>query len=183
MQNTTQISQTPQVILPKDRVKFATHLPQSKKEQALFFLIVSVISVNLIAPAITFSEIGPSLDHYRALLPSLLFIWVAVAVVFHLVEVPAAKLTQKIAAPTDSFRTTMIIGLLCNVLMMSVAMTIIGSMIGTHNISLAPFMHFFEKWPRNFMIALIVEGFIAQPLARQVLAKIHTRKNYWQDCQ
>ena len=161
--------------LPKDRIKFRTHLPQGKKEGLLFFLIVSIISVNVIGPIITFSEVGPSLAHYRGFLPHLPLVWLAVAVVFHLVETPAAKLTQKIAAPTDSFRTTMIVSLLCNVLMMSICMTIIGSMIGMGQISLYPFIHFFEKWPRNFMIAFAVEGLIAQPIARLVLAKVHSR--------
>ena len=36
-----------------------------------------------------------------------------------------------------------------------------------------PIYNFFYKWPRNFAIAFAVEIFIAQPIARFVMKKMH----------
>jgi len=39
-------------------MEFYTKLPRNKKEFALFMAVISVISVNIIAPLITFFEVG-----------------------------------------------------------------------------------------------------------------------------
>ena len=49
-------------------MEFYMKLPRSKKEFALFMGIVSIISVNIIAPLITFFEAGFHLYVYRDVL-------------------------------------------------------------------------------------------------------------------
>lgn len=82
-------------------------------------------------------------------------------------------LTKRIVSPKDSFNAAIIINTLCSVFLMSICMTIAGAWIGSGQISIKPIYHFFYKWPRNFAIAFEVEIFIAQPIARFVMIKIH----------
>jgi hypothetical protein len=58
-------------------------------------------------------------------------------------------------------------------LILSVILTIVGTWIGTHRISLDPITRFFELWTRNFTIAFFVELLIAQPIARVILRHYH----------
>lgn len=45
------------------------------------------------------------------------------------------------------------------------------------SISMEPIKMFFYKWPRNFAISFAVELFIAQPIARLAMVKLHTIKD------
>lgn len=50
-------------------MEFYMKLPRNKKEFALFMAIISIISVNIIAPLITCFEVGTfSLDIWKMLL-------------------------------------------------------------------------------------------------------------------
>lgn len=49
-------------------LKFQQRLPHNFKEQLLFMAVISVISVNLIAPLITGLEIGFSIQHWQQVL-------------------------------------------------------------------------------------------------------------------
>ncbi|WP_206154814.1 hypothetical protein [Clostridium muellerianum] len=52
-------------------------------------------------------------------------------------------------------------------------LTVIGSWIGNRQVSMEPIQMFFYKWPRNIVISFIVEAFIAPPIARMVMLKMH----------
>lgn len=56
---------------------------------------------------------------------------------------------------------------------MSIFLTVVGTWIGSRQISMEPIQFFFYKWPRNFSISFAVELLIAQPIARFVLLKLH----------
>lgn len=105
------------------------------------------------------------------------FIWLAVVVFVLITHKPAGWLTDRILEKEDSFNAHIIVNILCNVLMMSVALTVIGTWIGTRQITMEPIYHFFYKWPRNFTIAFGVEALIAQPIARFVLLKLHQHQD------
>lgn len=157
-------------------MEFQKRLPQNLKETALFMLIISLISVNLIAPIITGLEIGFSLAIWQGVLQQLPILWPVVILFVILTQKPAEKLASFfLENEQNSFKATMLIHAVCNVFLMSLVLTILGTWIGTQNISLDPFFHFFEKWPRNFAIALFVEAIIAQPIARSVMAFVHER--------
>ncbi|GHU07745.1 hypothetical protein FACS189431_2820 [Alphaproteobacteria bacterium] len=157
--------------------KFHTHLPRGRKEFALFMLIVSVLSVNIIAPLITFSEIGFSTDVYLHTLSILPYVWLCVIPTVLITQKPATHLASKIVKHGDSFSAAMMINVLCNVFCMSILLTIVGSWIGAGAITLEPIQNFFIKWPRNFAIAFAVEAIIAQPIARFIMSKVHIKKD------
>ena len=104
------------------------------------------------------------------------FIWLSVIALVLLTYKPAARLTKKIIAKDDSFNAHIIVNILCTVLMMSVVLTVVGTWIGSQQISLDPITHFFYKWPRNFAISFAVELLVAQPIARFVMLKLHQIK-------
>lgn len=157
-------------------MEFQQRLPQSLKETVLFMAIISILSVNIIAPVITGLEIGFSMAHWSAVLAQIPLLWVFVVALVLITQKPAGKLANAILTnQQNSFKVTMIINTLCQVFLMSLFLTVIGTWVGTQSITADPFIHFFEKWPRNFTIAFIVEGFIAQPIARSVMAVYHAK--------
>lgn len=152
---------------------FYMKLPRNKKEFALFMAIISVISVNIIAPLITCFEAGFHLYIWADTFRVMPFIWIAVILLVLLTYKPAEWLTSRFVKEGDSFSATITINTLCTVFLMSIFLTVIGTWIGTRHVSLEPIRMFFFKWPRNFAISFFVEGLIAQPIARFVLLKLH----------
>lgn len=152
---------------------FFMKLPRNKKEFALFMAVISIISVNIIAPLITCFEVGFHFYVWLDVLKILPFIWLSVVAIVLLTYKPAEWLTGKITSKGDSFNSTIIVNILCTVFMMSILLTVIGTWIGTRHISLEPIVNFFYKWPRNFAISFGVELLIAQPIARFVMLKLH----------
>lgn len=154
---------------------FHMRLPRRKREFALFMGIISIISVNIIAPLITCFEMGFSLAVWADVLKVIPFIWMAVIALVLLTYKPAEWLTQRIVNQGDSFRSVVTINIMCTVLLLSIILTVVGTWIGTRHISPDPIIGFFYKWPRNFAISLGVELLIAQPAARFVMMKYHQR--------
>jgi len=152
---------------------FIMKLPQTKKEFAVFMAIISVISVNIIAPLITCFEMGFHLHVWADTLKVIPLIWSSVIILVLLTYKPAEWLTSKQVHKDDSFNSHITINILCTVFLMSIFLTIIGTWIGTRQISIDPIRTFFYKWPRNFAISFFVESFIAQPIARFVMFRIH----------
>ncbi len=154
---------------------FYMRLPRNKREFALFMAIVSIISVNIIAPLITCFEMGFHLAVWADVLHVIPFLWLSVIVLVLLTYHPAEWLTAKIVQQDDSFRAHVTINILCTVFLMSIFLTVIGTWIGSRQITLEPIRLFFFKWPRNFSISFAVELCIAQPIARAVLYRLHQR--------
>lgn len=148
-------------------------LPRNKKEFAIFMAVISVISVNIIAPLITCFEAGFRLSVWAQALHVIPFIWLSVIALVLLTYKPAEWLTAKIVSQEDSFNAHILANILCTVLLMSVFLTVIGTWIGMGHISMSPITQFFYKWPRNFSISFAVEACIAQPIARLVMLKMH----------
>ena len=152
---------------------FYMKLPRNKKEFAIFLAVISIISVNIIAPLITFFEFGFYFNVWINVLRILPFIWISVIslvlLTFKLVE----TITDRIITKTDSFNAQILTNIFCSVFIMSIFLTILGTWIGTRTISFEPIKLFFYKWPRNFAISFFVELLIAQPIARFIMTKIH----------
>ena len=157
-------------------MEFYMKLPRTKKEFALFMGIVSIISVNIIAPLITCFEAGFHLHVWLDVLKGLPLLWVGVIAVVLLTYIPAEKLTAAFVSKDDSFRASVTINILRTVFLMSILLTVLGTWIGTHSVTLEPIQGFFYKWPRNFTIAFFVEALVAQPAARRVMFWLHVRK-------
>lgn len=135
-------------------------------------LVVSLLSVNIIAPLVTCFEIGFSGNAYGHALRIMPFIWLCVVVLVPLTHNAAEWLTNQIIREGDSFGACITVNILCSVLILSVALTLIGSILGSGG-DFGEVRFFFYKWPRNFAIAFGVEALIAQPAARFVMVKLH----------
>jgi hypothetical protein len=157
---------------------FHMKLPRGKREMALFVAVISVISINIIAPLITCFEFGFRLAVWTDVLKRLPLLWPTVVVLVLATYRPAEWLTRKIASAGDSFRATVTINTLCTVFILSICLTVVGTWIGSAHISWEPITGFFYKWPRNFAISLGVELLIAQPIARFVMLKMHEMRAY-----
>ena len=158
-------------------MEFYMKLPRNKKEFTLFLAIISIISVNIIAPLITCFEVGFSMQVWANTFKTMPLIWVSVIILVLLTHQPASWMKSKIIAKEDSFNAHIIVETLYTVFLMSIFLTVIGTWIGTGKISMQPIYTFFYKWPRNFAIAFAVEAIIAQPIARMVMVKIHKANN------
>ena len=152
---------------------FYMKLPRNKKEFILFMAVISIISVNIIAPVITCFEFNFSLAPYQNVLRSIPFVWLGVIAVVLITYLPAEWMTNKIISKDDSYNSHIVINILCTVFLMSIILTVLATWIATHNISMDPIYGFFYKWPRNFAISLGVEMLIAQPIARFIMLKFH----------
>lgn len=157
-------------------MEFYMKLPRNLKEKILFMLIVSLISVNIIGPTISMIEIGFNLKNYLITLRILPFIWIAVIIAVIIAEKPATFFKNQLLDEKDSFSAQIIVLTIFDVLIISILMTIVGSWIGIGKLSWEPVFNFGKNWPRNFVIALFVEAFIAQPIARKVLEIKHSKE-------
>lgn len=149
-------------------------LPQNAKEGILFLLIISIISVNTIAPIIMGLERGFSKEVYFDTLKIIPLMWVIVILSVRLIAGPiVGKLLPKLVGQTDGFNARVLLSTLLNVTVLSLWLTIIGTWVGTGQISLEPFENSLHVWPRNFGIAFWIELLVAQPIARFVMKQIH----------
>lgn len=158
-------------------MEFYMKLPRDKKEFVLFLAVISLLSVNIIAPLITCFEAGFHLNVWTNAIRAVPFIWLSVIALVLLTYRPAEWLTRRMIKEGDSFGAHTIVNILCSVFLMSIFLTVIGTWIGSRQISLEPLRLFFYKWPRNFAISFGVEACVAQPIARLVMLKLHQAKD------
>lgn len=158
-------------------MEYFMKLPRNKKEFALFIAVISIISVNTIAPLVTFFEVGFQMYIWVDTIRVIPFIWVTVIALVLITYKPAEWLTSRVVREGDSFGSRVVINNIFTVFLMSAFLTIVGAWIGNRHISMAPIRMFFYKWPRNFAIAFFVESCIAQPIARLTMQKIHQHKD------
>lgn len=156
---------------------FYMKLPRNRKEFAVFMAVISIISVNIIAPLITCFEVGFHMNVWAGAIKVIPFIWISVIALVLLTYKPAEWLTARIVKEGDSFGSHIVVNILCTVFLMSIFLTVIGTWIGSRHISMEPIHMFFYKWPRNFAISFAVELLVAQPIARLVMLKMHQVKD------
>ncbi|EOS57310.1 hypothetical protein [Paenibacillus barengoltzii] len=152
-------------------------VPWNAKEGLIYMLIVSIISVNTIAPLIMGFEMGFSKTNYLKTLQILPLMWIIVLCLVNFVAKPlVGKLMAKFTKPTDCFNAKTLFNIFFSVAVLSICLTVIGSWVGQRHISLDPIQGFFHHWPKNFCIAFWIEMLIAQPIARFVMKKIHVKQ-------
>lgn len=125
-------------------------LPQNPKEGIIFMLIISIISVNTIAPVIMGLQLGFSKENYLETLKVIPFMWIIVMLLVRFVAGP-------IVGKTDGFNARVLLNIVMNVTVLSILLTIIGNWVGTKQISLEPFQNFFHNWFRDFGVAFWIE--------------------------
>ncbi|HEO8419700.1 TPA: hypothetical protein VBX77_001672 [Yersinia enterocolitica] len=152
-------------------------LPQNPKEGIIFMLIISIISVNTIAPVIMGLQLGFSKENYLETLKVIPFMWIIVMLLVRFVAGPlVGKVMPKFVGKTDGFNARVLLNIVMNVTVLSILLTIIGNWVGTKQISLEPFQNFFHNWFRNFGVAFWIELIIAQPIARFAMKKLHAKQ-------
>ncbi|WP_240463755.1 hypothetical protein [Paenibacillus apiarius] len=140
-------------------------------------MIISIISVNTIAPIIMGLELGFSKEVYLDSLKMIPFMWVIAILSVRLIAGPlVGKLMPKFVGQTDGFIARVLLNTILNVTVLSLWLSIIGTWVGTKQISLEPFENFLHIWPRNFGVAFWIELLIAQPIARFAMKKLHARQ-------
>lgn len=160
-----------------DTMKKETRMPQNGKEFILFLAVISIISVNTIAPLIMALQFGFTKAVYLQTLKTIPFMWIIVVLIVPFIVEPIVnKLMPKFTQPTDSFNAATLFHIFFSVLIMSVLLTVIGTWVGTRSISMEPIKTFFYTWPRNFTIAFFIELLVAQPLACLAMALIHKQR-------
>lgn len=161
----------------QSQAQMETRLPRNAKEGILFLLIISIISVNTIAPIITGLERGFSKEVYLETLKMIPIMWVIVVILVKLVAGPlVGKAMPKFAGQGDGFNAKVLLNILLNVTVLSILLTIIGPWVGMKQISLETLGRFFQMWPRNFGVAFWIELLVAQPLARFAMKALHSRQ-------
>lgn len=160
-----------------NKMQGETRLPRNGKEGILFMLIISIISVNTIAPIITGLELGFSKEVYLDTLKIIPFMWIIVILAVSLIAEPlVGKVMPLFVGQTDGFNARVLLTTLLNVTVLSLFLSIVGNWVGTRQISLAPFENFLRIWPRNFGVAFWIELLVAQPIARLVMKTLHARQ-------
>lgn len=148
-------------------------LPRNAKEGLIFMLIVSIISVNTIAPLIMGYEFGFSKDVY---LNTLRVIHRKCGLPCFYISLRLFKQYRmhffgQLLHPVDR-----VVTITKHVTILSICLTVIGAWVGQRQISLDPIREFFYHWPKNFFIAFWIEILLAQPIARFVLKTLHVKQ-------
>ncbi|ARD47330.1 hypothetical protein [Sporosarcina sp. P33] len=152
-------------------------LPQSPREGILFMMIISIISVNTIAPIIMMLDQGFNTGNYLETLRIIPLLWVIIVLLVTLVAEPiVSKAMPTFATRTDGFNAHILLNTFLTVTVLSVCMSIIGPWVGMWKIGIEPFQNFFHNWFRNFGVAIWIELLIAQPIARYAMKKIHAKQ-------
>lgn len=158
-------------------MQFHMRLPRNKGEFALFLLIVSLISVNLIAPTLTCMELGFSPEAWLATYSAIGFVWLLVVACVLLTKRPAEWLCSRFAAEDDSYNMQILMNIVASVTLLSLVLTLLAPMVATGEDLGHSLGEFIYRWPRNFGVALLVEALIAQPIARWVMNRMHLVKD------
>lgn len=122
-------------------------------------------------------ERGFSKENYIESLKIIPFMWIIVVLLVRLAAGPlVGRVMPKFVGQTDGFNARVLLNTLLNVTVLSILLPIVGTWVGTKQISLEPFENFFHSWFRNFGVAFWIELLIAQPIARFAMKKIHARQ-------
>lgn len=152
-------------------------LPQSPREGILFMMIISIISVNVIAPIIMMLDQGFNMANYFETLRIIPFIWVIIVLLVTFVAEPiVSKVMPLFVAKTDGFNARILLNTFLMVTVLSACMSIIGPWVGTQKIGIEPFQNFFHNWFRNFGVAIWIELLVAQPIARFAMKRLHAKQ-------
>ncbi|KOS69087.1 hypothetical protein AEA09_11390 [Lysinibacillus contaminans] len=159
-------------------MKQEMRLPRNGKEGALYGAIICTLTVLLMTSLNIILAVGEfNVDTLLIILKTLPIFWIIAMVIEPvLIGRIAEKLVEKFTAPTDSFNAKILFRILFTVIGMSVVMTPIGYIVG-NGINSGIFSNFISNWPRNFLIVLIAESLVIQPIARFVMVKLHAAQD------
>ncbi|MBU3088207.1 DUF2798 domain-containing protein [Clostridium gasigenes] len=91
----------------------------------------------------------------------------------------ADKLVNIFSLPTDSLNAHILFRTFFTVIGMSIIMTTVGGILAT-GFSLEVIKEFPISWPRNFCVVIFLELLIVQPIARNVMIRMHESQEKYQ---
>lgn len=155
-----------------------TRLPRNGKEGALYGAIICTLTVLFMVSLNVLLTAGEFNQESALTIIKLLPVFWIIAMIIEPVFIGriAEKLVEKFTKPTDSFNAKILFRILFTVIGMSVCMTLIADVI-INGFSSEFFSSFLTNWPRNFVIVLIAESLVIQPIARFVMVKLHASQD------
>jgi hypothetical protein len=155
-----------------------TRLPRNGKEGALYGAIICTLTVLFMTSVNVILAVGEFNEEVAIrILKTLPIMWIIVMILEPVfIGRIAEKLVGKFTDPTDSFNAKILFRIVFTVLGMSAAMTFIGDIVG-NGFSSEIFSNFLTNWPRNFLIVLIAESLVIQPIARFAMVKLHASQD------
>lgn len=149
-------------------------LPHNGKEGLLYGGLISTMTVLFMTSYSAIYYAGEfNGDIAWSIVKMLPIIWIIVMIIEPVIFGRLAEaLTAKFTQPTDSFNSKILYRILFTVLGMSAAMTLIGDVVG-NGFHTELFSNWLKNWPRNFVIVLIAESLVIQPIARFAMVKLH----------
>lgn len=149
-------------------------LPRNGKEGLLYGTIISTLTVIFMTSLMVILSAGEFNGEVAfAILKTLPIIWIIVMIIEPaLIGRMAEALTAKFTQPTDSFNAKILFRIVFTVIGMSVIMTFVGDIVG-NGFHPEIFSNWLQNWPRNFVIVLLAESLVIQPIARFAMVKLH----------
>lgn len=149
-------------------------LPHNGKEGLLYGGLISTMTVLFMTSFSVIYFAGEfNGDIAWSIVKMLPIMWIIVMIIEPVIFGRIAEaLTARLTHPSDSFNSKILFRILFTVLGMSAAMTLIGDVVG-NGLHSELFSNWITNWPRNFVIVLIAESLVIQPIARFVMVKLH----------
>ena len=149
-------------------------LPHNGKEGLLYGGLISTMTVLFMTSFSVIYFAGEfNADIAWSIAKMVPIMWIIVMIIEPVIFGRLAEtLTAKLTKPTDSFNAKILFRILFTVLGMSAAMTLIGDLVG-NGFHPELFSNWLANWPRNFVIVLIAESLVIQPIARFAMVKLH----------
>ena len=159
-------------------MKQETRLPRNSKEGALYGAIICTLTVLFMVSLNVILAVGELNQQAALTIIKMLPIFWLIAMIIEpiLIGRLAETLVNKFTKPTDSFNAKILFRILFTVLGMSICMTLIADVI-SNGFSSEIFSKFLTNWPRNFVIVLIAESLVIQPIARFAMVKLHASQD------
>ncbi|MEK5039400.1 DUF2798 domain-containing protein [Sporosarcina sp. FSL K6-3457] len=159
-------------------MKQETRLPRNGKEGALYGTIICTLTVLFMVSLNVILAVGEfNVDVAFTIIKLLPVFWIIAMVIEPvLIGRIAEKLVDKFTKPTDSFNAKILFRIIFTVLGMSICMTLIGEWI-SNGFGSETFNNFLTNWPRNFLLVLIAESLVIQPIARFAMVKLHAAQD------
>ena len=159
-------------------MKQETRLPRNSKEGALYGAIICTLTVIFMVTLNVILAAGELNQQTALTIIKMLPIFWIIAMILEPVLIGriAEKLVNKFTKPADSFNAKILFRILFTVLGMSICMTLIADVIN-NGCSSEIFSNFLTNWPRNFVIVLIAESLVIQPIARFAMVKLHASQD------
>lgn len=159
-------------------MKHETRLPRNGKEGLLFGTIICTLTVLFMVSLNVILAVGEFNAEVALTIIKISPIFWIIAMILEPVLIGriAEKLVGKFTKPTDSFNAKILFRILFTVLGMSICMTLIGDLI-SNGFSSETFTNFLTNMPRNFLLVLIAESLVIQPIARFAMVKLHAAQD------